>query len=93
MARTERTVSLTGTRGNIYDRSGNVLAYNELSYNVVIQDNGDYETANERNRMLLLLVRILNRHGENVEGNSRWDLIPPGNGLYFLQRNLQEAVF
>ena len=68
MARTERTVSLTGTRGNIYDRSGNVLAYNELSYNVVIQDNGDYETANERNRMLLLLVRILNRHGESVEG-------------------------
>ena len=68
MARTERTVSLTGTRGNIYDRSGNVLAYNELSYNVVIQDNGDYETASERNRMLLLLVRILNRHGESVEG-------------------------
>ena len=68
MARTERTVSLTGTRGNIYDRNGNVLAYNELSYNVVIQDNGDYETANERNRMLLLLVRILNRHGESVEG-------------------------
>ena len=46
MARTERTVSLTGTRGNIYDRSGNVLAYNELSYNVVIQDNGDYEMSN-----------------------------------------------
>ena len=68
MVRTERTVSLTGTRGNIYDRSGNVLAYNELSYNVVIQDNGDYEMANERNRMLLLLVRILNRHGESVEG-------------------------
>lgn len=68
MARTERTISLTGTRGNIYDRSGNVLAYNELSYNVVIQDNGDYEMANERNRMLLLLVRILNRHGESVEG-------------------------
>ena len=68
MARTERTVSLTGTRGNIYDRSGNVLAYNELSYNVVIHDNGDYETASERNRMLLLLVRILNRHGESVEG-------------------------
>ena len=68
MARMERTISLTGTRGNIYDRSGNVLAYNELSYNVVIQDNGDYEMANERNRMLLLLVRILNRHGESVEG-------------------------
>ncbi len=68
MAKTEKTISLTGTRGNIYDRNGNVLAYNKLSYNVTIQDNGDYTTANERNRMLLLLVRILNRHGETVQG-------------------------
>ena len=82
MARTERTVSLTGTRGNIYDRSGNVLAYNELSYNVVIQDNGDYETANERNRMLLLLVRILNRHGENVEGEFQVGFDPSGEMVF-----------
>ena len=82
MARTERTVSLTGTRGNIYDRSGNVLAYNELSYNVVIQDNGDYEMANERNRMLLLLVRILNRHGESVEGEFQVGFDPSGEMVF-----------
>ncbi|MBR5360649.1 MAG: hypothetical protein IK123_07150, partial [Lachnospiraceae bacterium] len=26
------------TRGNIYDRNGNVLAYNELAYNVTMED-------------------------------------------------------
>lgn len=65
---TEKTVSLSGTRGNIYDRDGELLAYNKLAYNVTVQDNGDYTTVNDKNRMLLLLVQILNRHGETVEG-------------------------
>ena len=68
MALTEKTVKLDSTRGNIYDRNGNVLAYNELSYDVTIQDNGDYTRTNDRNRMLLELVQILYRHGESVEG-------------------------
>ena len=55
MAKTEKKISLTGTRGNIYDRNGNVLAYNKLSYNVTLQDNGDYKRSNNRNRMLSLI--------------------------------------
>ncbi len=65
---TEKTVSMSGTRGNIYDRSGNLLAYNELTHVVTIQDTGDYSTSNEMNTMLLHLVRILNKHGQIVEG-------------------------
>ncbi|MBQ1189750.1 MAG: penicillin-binding protein, partial [Lachnospiraceae bacterium] len=68
MALTEKTIKLDSTRGNIYDKNGNILAYNELSYNVTIQDNGDYAKSNDKNRMLLELVRILYRHGEAVEG-------------------------
>ena len=68
MAKTEKKVSLAGTRGNIYDKNGNLLAYNQLAYNVTIQDNNDYPRSNDKNRMLLLLVRILNRHGEKVQG-------------------------
>lgn len=68
MAKTEKVIKLESTRGNIYDRNGNVLADNELSYNVTIQDKGDYPKSNDKNRMLLGLVRILNRHGEKVEG-------------------------
>ena len=29
---------IASTRGNIYDRNGELLAYNELSYNVTIED-------------------------------------------------------
>ncbi len=68
MAKTEKNVKIASTRGNIYDRDGNLLAYNQLAYNVTIQDNGSYPRANDKNRMLLLLVQILARHGEKVEG-------------------------
>ena len=46
---TEREVSLTSTRGDIYDRNGNVLAYSEISYSVTIQDNGAYPNNKVKN--------------------------------------------
>ena len=36
----EKTVTTPGTRGNIYDRNGKLLAYNELAYAVTVQDTG-----------------------------------------------------
>lgn len=79
---TERSVTTPGTRGNIYDRNGNVLAYNELAYVVTIQDNGEYATTAEKNNMFLRLVRILNRHGEEVVG--RFEVAIDENGeMYY----------
>lgn len=93
MTKTKKTIMLAGTRGNIYDRNGNLLAYNQLAYNVTIQDNGDYTTTAERNRMLLLLVQILNRHGEKVRGEFAVAIEPSGEmGLHHLQRDGQKAV-
>lgn len=46
----ERTIS--GTRGNIFDRNGKLLAYNELSYTVTIEDSGVYEDRRDKNRKL-----------------------------------------
>ena len=61
--KTERTVSKAGARGNIYDANGNLLAYNKLSYNVTIADNGAYSgDYNERNLMLYRLASILEKH-------------------------------
>lgn len=47
-----RTIEKTGTRGNIYDRDGDILATNRLAYSVQIEDNGHYEDRTQKNEMI-----------------------------------------
>lgn len=65
--RTLTEVTTEGTRGNIYDRDGRLLAYNELQYNITIADNGAYDTSeagiNARNYMLYTLAEIIEKYG------------------------------
>lgn len=93
MAKTEKKISLSSTRGNIYDKNGNVLAYNELAYNVTIQDNGDYTKSNDRNLMLLRLVRILNRHGEKIQGDFAVGFDYDGNMVYSTTSDTERKRF
>ena len=44
----QKTKEVQGTRGNIYDRNGQVLASNELSYSITLEDSGDYANNTER---------------------------------------------
>ncbi|MBR6398771.1 MAG: hypothetical protein IKS06_07775, partial [Lachnospiraceae bacterium] len=41
---TTKTRSIKGARGNIYDRNGVLIAGNELSYSLTLEDNGTYAT-------------------------------------------------
>ena len=52
------------TRGLIYDKEGRVLAYNELSYSVILEDSPLLNTNDKKNAMLYKLIHILER--ENV---------------------------
>ena len=49
VSKTLQTVYTPGTRGNIYDRNGNVLAHNELAYAVTVQDTGAYRKNQDKN--------------------------------------------
>lgn len=79
---TERTISTPGTRGNIYDRNGNPLAVNELAYTVTIQDTGVYRKNQDMNEMLLKLVRILESHGQTVQGRLEIAINSNGEMIY-----------
>ena len=79
---TEQTITTAGTRGNIYDRNGKVLAYNKLAYSVTVQDTGAYKNSAARNNMYLKLVRILQRHGETVQGKFEVAIDPNGDMVY-----------
>lgn len=66
----QRTKVLNSTRGNIYDRNGNLLAYNELAYAITIEDNGSYDDLKERNESLngeiLFILKELDQNGDRI---------------------------
>ncbi len=64
----EKTRDISSTRGNIYDRNGNVLAYNELAYSVKIEDvfeSGRRKNAN-LNATIMKLIEMIERNGDRV---------------------------
>lgn len=82
MSLTEKVIKTASTRGNIYDRSGNVLAYNELTNAVTLQDTGAFKSNTQWNRMLYQLVTILDKHGETVQGNLELTIDHNGEIVY-----------
>lgn len=65
----ERT--LNSTRGNIYDRDGNLLAYNELAYSITIEDNGSYDSTKNKNIALNAeinqIIHALEANGDTID--------------------------
>lgn len=76
----ERTIS--ATRGNILDRNGNLLAYNELAYSVTIED--VYESGRKKNAQLndtiYRLISMIERCGDRVIND--FHIVLDGNGNY-----------
>ncbi|MCF0129709.1 MAG: peptidoglycan glycosyltransferase [Pseudobutyrivibrio sp.] len=52
----EKTETLPATRGNIYDRNGVLLAYNELVYSITIMDTGNYKSKAQRSETLNTMI-------------------------------------
>lgn len=73
---------IEGTRGNIYDRNGKVLAYNELAYSVTIED--VYESGSQKNELLnttlYKLIHMIEDNGDSVI--SDFNIIIDDNGEY-----------
>ena len=65
-----KTQEVAGTRGNIYDRNGKLLAYNELAYSVTIEDTITANTRSEKNKQLNAVLdkvlSIVESHGNSV---------------------------
>lgn len=77
----ERT--LNSTRGNIYDRNGKLLAYNELAYSVTIEDNGTYKNGDAKNEALNAeiadIVTALEKNGDTIINDFKIDLNEDGS--------------
>lgn len=84
---TEKTTTTPAARGRIYDKNGYLLAYNEISNDVTIQDNGDYSDVSQKNLMYYRLIKILNSNGEAVRGEFKVRLNSSGEYEYTTSSN------
>lgn len=84
--KTTKTRTLRSTRGNICDRNGKLLAYNELSYSLTIEDSGTYETNRLRDLALngeaYRIAKILRSHGDKLSNDFHVVLDENGNYTY-----------
>lgn len=83
----EKTRDIASTRGNIYDRNGRVLAYNELAYSVKVED--VFETGRKKNaelnEMLFRLIKMIEKNGDNVITDFRIVLDEDGEFAYTVE--------
>lgn len=80
----EKSRDIASTRGNIYDRNGEVLAYNVLAYSVKIED--VFEKGKNRNKKINetvnLLIRTVEKHGDHVISDFKISLNDDGEFEY-----------
>ncbi len=82
----KKTRTLQSTRGQIYDCDGDLLAYNQLSYVVVFEDRGSYESTHIRNltlnSILYRTIQIIESHGDSITTDFRVALNDEGEFVY-----------
>ena len=93
----EKDISIEGTRGKIYDRNGVLLAYNELSYTVTLEDNGTYANNKERsqklNEEINSLIDLIEKNGDSIINTLNLYMDKKGNLSYLLDEGTQLQRF
>ncbi len=93
----KKTKEIQGTRGNIYDRNGKVLATNRLSYKVQIEDNGSYEDVEQKNEILnttiSTVISMLEQNEDSITSDFGIQLNDKGNYAFVYAEGTRRLRF
>ena len=93
----QKTKEVQGTRGRILDRNGVVLADNKLAYSVTIEDNGDYDTVKEKNKIINAtiekVISIVESNGDSIVNDFKIILNDNGEYAYSMTSEVQRLRF
>ena len=88
----QKTKETEGTRGNIYDRNGNLLAYNELAYSVTFEYSDDYKNK-ELNKIVSTVIQMVETNGDSVINDFGIVLDNNDNYVYIADNDTERLRF
>lgn len=88
----QKTKETEGTRGNIYDRNGNLLAYNELAYSVTFEYSDDYKNK-ELNQIVSTVIQMVEANGDSVINDFGIVLDNNDNYIYIADSDTERLRF
>nr|WP_296264481.1 penicillin-binding transpeptidase domain-containing protein [uncultured Merdimonas sp.] len=88
----QKTKETEGTRGNIYDRNGNLLAYNELAYSVTFEYSDDYKNK-ELNKIVSTVIQMVEANGDSVINDFGIVLDNNDNYVYIADNDTERLRF
>lgn len=87
--RTTKKRVINSTRGNIFDRNGELIASNILSYSVTFEDNGSYDSSREKNLTLngvaYQVYDILRKNGDSLSNTFHIEVNPQNEFAFDIQ--------
>ena len=81
--------SIKSARGEIYDCNGKLLAGNEHSYAVTIEDTGDLTDNISKNSMILKCVNLIKKNGDKIELEFPIRITKKGRKVFRVDKNAE----
>lgn len=87
--RNEKIKMLKSSRGKIYDCNGKLLAANEQSYAITIEDTGELRDNRSRNEMILTCISLIEKHGDKMSLEFPIEITKKGQFKFNVDKNAQ----